>query len=73
MVSLTNAIKYFKELTTILHNLFQKVEERMLSNSFMRTELPNNTKPDKNSIKKKKKIQTIIRHEHRCKLSLTKD
>ena len=59
MVSLTNAIKYFKELTTILHNLFQKVEERMLSNSFMRTELPNNTKPDKNSIKKKKKYRPL--------------
>lgn len=59
MVSLTNAIKYFKELITILHNLFQKVEERMLSNSFMRTELPNNTKPDKNSIKKRKKYRPL--------------
>ena len=59
MVSLTNAIKYFKELTTILHNLFQKIEERMLSNSFMRTELPSNTKPDKNSIKKRKKYRPL--------------
>ena len=59
MVSLTNAIKYFKELITILHNLFQKIEERMLSNSFMRTELPSNTKPDKNSIKKRKKYRPL--------------
>ena len=32
---------------------------RMLSISLMRTELPNNTKPDKNSIKKRKKDRPL--------------
>ena len=71
MVSLTNASEYFKELTTILHNLFQKVEECFPTHLWRQNYLITQNQT-KNSIKKKKKRQTIIRYEYRCKLSLTK-
>lgn len=45
----------FKELMPNLYNLFQKIQEGTLSNSFHETSIIPITKPDKNSTKKKKK------------------
>lgn len=53
---------FTEEWTPILHNLFQKREERILPNLFYKAE----TKPDKDHAKKGK-LQVNITHEYRCK------
>ena len=61
--------KFRQELTPILLKLFQKTaEEGKLPNSFYESTITLVSKPDKDAEKKKKrKLQTNITDEHRCK------
>ena len=60
--------KFRDELTPILLKLFQKiVEEDKLPNSFYESTITLTSKPDKDSTKKKRKLQANITNEHRRK------
>ena len=60
--------KFRDELTLILLELFQKIsEEGKLPNSFYEATITLIPKPDKDVTKKKRKLQTNITDEHRCK------
>ena len=60
--------KFSEELMPILLKLFQKIaEEDKLANSFYEAIIILILKPDKDSTKKKRKLQTNITDEHRFK------
>ena len=48
-----------------MHNLFQKIDERKLSNSFCEASTTQTPKPDKGNIKKKKKKKTTEEEEEK--------
>ena len=59
--------RFRQELTSILVKLFQKIaEEGKLPNSFYEATITLIPKPDK--IPQKRKLQTNITYEHRCKI-----
>ena len=70
MVSFTGELYHtFKELTPILHNLFQKrEEEETLHNSFYEDSITLISKSDKDNIRKEN-YKLINPHEQGCKHS----
>ena len=57
-----------EELKPILLKLFQKIaEERTLANSFYEATITLIAKTDRDTTKKKRKLQTNITDEYRCK------
>ena len=57
-----------KELIVILIKLFEKMEEEeTFPKSFYEANIPQIPKPDKDTTKKKRKLQATIFDEYRCK------
>lgn len=60
MAELEKFAKYLKRNYHILYNLFQKVEERILPNSFYEAIVIISPKPDKGSTKKETTSQYLL-------------